>query len=64
MMSMSCRGNCRVYRGGVAASQDPGFFFVAQGGPASVADVNAHGMGSIWERPQDQPVKAQEPAMA
>jgi hypothetical protein len=63
-MTPDMAGVCRVYRGGVAASQDPGFFFIAQGGPASVADINAHGMGSIWERPQDQPAKTQEPAMA
>lgn len=54
---------CRVYRGGMAASHDPGFFFVAKDGPASVADIDAHAMGSIWEAPQDQPTKVQEPAV-
>ena len=53
---------CRVYRGDMPASKDPGMFFVAEGGPVRVRDVEAYTMRSIWEDPGDIPAKYHEPA--
>ncbi|BDA48086.1 Fructan 6-exohydrolase [Coccomyxa sp. Obi] len=53
----------RVYRGDMAAGDDPGMFFIAKDGAASVTDIAAYTMGSIWEQASDQPAKTHEPAM-
>lgn len=47
----------------MAAGDDPGMFFIAQNGSASVTDVAAYTMGSIWEQASDQPAKTHEPAV-
>jgi hypothetical protein len=53
---------CRLYRGDMAASDDPGLHFIACGGEATVTDVCAYEMGTIWKHAEDQPIKAHEPA--
>lgn len=55
-------GVSRVYRGGMAASKDPGLYMVAKGGAAMVIDLHAYDMGTIWERKADQPARTYEPA--
>ena len=47
----------------MAAGHDPGMFFIAQNGSASVTDVAAYTMGSIWKQASDQPAKTHEPAV-
>ncbi len=54
---------CRVYRGDMAAGDDPGMFFISKDGAASVTDIAAYTMGSIWEQASDQPAKTHEPAV-
>jgi hypothetical protein len=50
---------CRIYRG---SKQGHGLSFVAEGGPAEVADIHAYAMESIWTELADIPAK-EEPAL-
>ncbi|KAK9807040.1 hypothetical protein WJX72_011542 [[Myrmecia] bisecta] len=49
----------RVYRHDPHGERDKGLYLVALGGAAVVRDLEAHEMGSIWLRPEDQPVRAE-----
>jgi hypothetical protein len=44
------------------ASEDPGLYFIVRDGGATVTDVRAYEMASIWEHAADQPAKVHETA--